>query len=161
MPTAVYAGSFDPVTLGHLDIIRRSAEIFDHLIVAVADNPDKHAAFTVEERMEMLREITGDISHVEVLHATGLTVDFARAHGATCLVRGMRTAVDFEAERELAQINQAIAPEIETFFLAARPEHTHVSSSAVRQMAAFGCSLSGFVPDCLEARILRRLQHSK
>ncbi len=142
----LYAGSFDPLTCGHLDVIRRACDLFDRVIIAVAHNPGKKNAFTLSERIEMVRLSTAGLN-TEVVGVTGLTVTCAREYGAKVMIRGLRAASDFESERMLAQVNRSLAPEIETLFLVGAPEHSHISSSAVREMASYGCSLKGFVPE--------------
>ena len=131
MPIAMYPGSFDPVTNGHLDIIKRSARMFDKLIVAVLINSAKHPLFTVEERVALLRECCRDLPNVEVKSFDGLTVDFARANGASVMVRGLRAVTDFEDEIQLAHTNHAIMPGIETVFLATSIRWSYLSSTVV------------------------------
>ncbi len=149
MKKGIYPGSFDPVTYGHIDIIRRSAAQVDELIVAVLSNSGKTPMFSVEEREEMLREVTKDIPNVTVTSFSGLTVDFARNVKADVLVRGLRAIPDFEYELNMAQTNHIIAPEIETIFLMTKPELACVSSSIVREAALFNADYSGFVPACI------------
>ncbi len=142
----VYPGSFDPPTVGHLDLIRRAAAMYDRVIVAVAHNPDKRGKVPAEAREEMLRLCTADLPNVTVDRFDGLTVAWAAEKGACAMLRGLRTAADFDAEWRLAQINRGIAPQVETVLLMGRPEHAHVSSSAVREMAQFGADWRGYVP---------------
>lgn len=156
--TVIYAGSFDPVTNGHLDVIRHAAALFDRVIVLVGYNPDKHGLFTPEERLILLRRCTQDIPGITVDSWTGLTVDYARHAGACALIRGVRSAADWDAEQQLALINRHIAPEIDTVLLPAAPEYMMISSSAVRQMASFGASIKGWVPDCILPDILKRFK---
>ncbi|EFO82020.1 pantetheine-phosphate adenylyltransferase [Oscillochloris trichoides DG-6] len=146
MRIAVYPGSFDPVTLAHLDIARRATRIFDRVIMAVFDRPQKNLLFTTEERLDLLREATVSMTGVEVMAYQILTVDFARSVGACALVRGLRTVSDFEAEYQMAQINQALDDSIEVVLLAAGRHYGHVSSSAVREMAALGREPVNFAP---------------
>ena len=143
---AIYPGSFDPVTTGHMDIIRRAAGLFDHLIVCVSHNPAKQGLLPVEERIRLLQRCCGDLPNVTVDSTAGLTIRYAQRMGACAMIRGLRSVKDFQSEQELAQINQRLAPEVETVFLLSRPEHACVSSSAVRELLAFGGSLDGFVP---------------
>ena len=152
MKNAIYPGSFDPVTLGHIDIIRRSAELFDHLIIAVLNNSAKKPLFTVEERVHMLKEVTKDIPNTEVLSFGGLTVEFARECGAHALVRGLRAVTDFEYELQLAQLNRVIAPEIDTVFLTTNLKYAYLSSSSVKEVAAYGGDISSFVTPYVEER---------
>ena len=157
----LYAGSFDPITLGHMDIIERAANVFDRVLVAVASNPGKQCAFSLDDRMYMIRQATAHMKRVKVTSCRGLTVAFAREQGASVLIRGLRAVSDFEGERGLAQINRAIAPDVETLFLIGKPEHSHISSSAVREMAGYGCDLTGFVPEGLEEMIRAHFEHEK
>ena len=154
----IYPGSFDPITEGHLDIIRRAAALYDRVIVAVLRHPTKPGCFTWEERVDMIRRACAGIPNVEAASFAGLTTACARQVHACAMLRGLRAACDFESERELAQINQRLAPEIETVFLMARPEHTAISSSSVREMASYGCDLTGFVPEALIPEVLAKFQ---
>ena len=149
----VYPGSFDPVTTGHMDVIERACRQWDRVIVAVLRNPAKPGCFSVPQRMELLKKACAHLPQVTVASFDGLTVDFVRSCGARTMVRGLRSAQDFDSERSLAHVNEAIAPEIETVFLMCRPEHSHVSSSAVREMASYGAPVTGFVPAALEKEI--------
>ena len=158
MKNAIYPGSFDPVTLGHIDIIRRSAEPFDHLIIAVLNNSAKKPLFTVEERVHMLKEVTKDIPNTEVLSFGGLTVEFARECGAHALVRGLRAVTDFEYELQLAQLNRVIAPEIDTVFLTTNLKYAYLSSSSVKEVAAYGGDISSFVTPYVEERVHEKFQ---
>jgi pantetheine-phosphate adenylyltransferase len=145
----VFAGSFDPVTLGHLDLIRRALGQYDRVVAAVGINPRKAGAFTPAERLELLRRALEGLDRVETAVYEGLTVDFARSRGACALLRGVRTSADLEAELSLAALNRHLAPDLETVLLPARPEFLCVSSSAVRELASHGASLAGFVPEPL------------
>lgn len=147
--TCVFAGSFDPVTVGHLDIIRRAARLCDRLLVTVMYNPAKQGCFTVEERLDFLARTTADIPHVEVDAWDGLMVDYVRKMDADFVVRGVRGASDLESETNLAQINSRLLPGLETVFLPTKPELACVSSSAVREAAFFGADFSSFVPPCI------------
>ena len=158
MKNAIYPGSFDPVTLGHIDIIRRSAELFDHLIIAVLNNSAKKPLFTVEERVHMLKEVTKDIPNTEVLSFGGLTVEFARECGAHALVRGLRAVTDFEYELQLAQLNRVIAPEIDTVFLTTNLKYAYLSSSSVKEVAAYGGDISSFLTPYVEERVHEKFQ---
>ncbi len=157
MTTAIYPGSFDPVTNGHLDIIRRAAKIADVLIVAVLNNPSKTSMFTVEERVEMLRETTKDIENVRVDSFSGLTVDYARKEHAVCMVRGLRAVTDFDYELQLSQTNKVLAPEVDTVFLATDLKYAYLSSSVVKEAAGFGGDISGFVPSYVQKKVLDKL----
>lgn len=146
MRIAVYPGSFDPVTYAHLDIAERATRIFDKIIMAVFDRPKKNLLFTTAERLDLLREAAHHLPAIEVASYTQLTVDFARSVGACALIRGLRTVSDFEAEYQMAQINQALDESIEVVLLAAGRRYGHVSSSAVREMADLGRDPVEFVP---------------
>ena len=145
----VYAGSFDPVTVGHEDIIRRAAKLCDKLYVTVMYNPAKTGCFTVAQRLEMLSRVRRDIPHVEVDAWSGLMVDYVRKMDANFVVRGVRGAADLEAESSLAQINSRLMPGLETVLLMAKPELGCISSSAVREAALFDAYFSSFVPTCV------------
>ncbi|HEY3364777.1 MAG TPA: pantetheine-phosphate adenylyltransferase [Symbiobacteriaceae bacterium] len=153
MTKAICPGSFDPVTFGHLDIIQRAATTFDEVIVAIMPNPRKQALFTVEERLAMLRESTRDIRGVTVATADGLLVDFARARGALVIVKGLRPIQDFEYEWQMGMVNKELADDIETFFLMSRKEYSYLSSSIVREIAAFGRDVESLVPAGVAARM--------
>ncbi|WP_434309043.1 pantetheine-phosphate adenylyltransferase [Hominifimenecus sp. rT4P-3] len=142
----IYPGSFDPVTLGHLDIIERSSKMFDKLIVAVLHNKSKKALFSVEERVKMIQSVTGHLCNVEVSSFEGLSVDFARSKGAHVLVRGLRAVTDFEYELQMAQTNRAMCPEIDTIFLTTDLRYAYVSSSIVKEVAYFDGNIEMFVP---------------
>lgn len=149
---ALYAGSFDPVTLGHEDIIRRGAAIFERVTVAIGVNPEKQPLFPPEQRVAMLQQVLGDLPNVQVECFTGLTIDFAREQGAAVMLRGVRTVSDMDAEFSLALANQALAPEIETVFLVASDRFSHVSSTLIKQIAQLGGpdsrqQLRRFVPE--------------
>jgi pantetheine-phosphate adenylyltransferase len=150
---AIYPGSFDPVTLGHLDIIQRAERLVDHLVVAVLHNPAKQPAFSVETRVEMLRELVAPYPNVEILSFHGLLVDFAKAQGAQCIVRGVRAFSDFEYEFQMALMNRKLAPDLETLFLMPKEKYSAVSSRLVREIGAFGGDLHELVPEVLRERI--------
>ena len=143
MKIGICPGSFDPVTLGHMDIITRACRIFDKVIVAVPINPDKHFSFTVEERMDMLRTVTAGMG-VEVDSVGGLLVDYAREKGATAIVKGLRAVSDYDYEFQMALANKQLNPEVETMFLPTRVENMFLSSSLVKQVAGFGGDISHF-----------------
>lgn len=148
MTIAVYPGSFDPVTLGHVDIGRRAAKLFDHVIVAVYAHSDKPGAlFTTEERVEMAREASAHCPNVSVESFTGLAVEYARRCGANAIVRGLRAVSDFEYEFKLAHMNAHLAPEIEVVCLMTSSRHSFISSSLIREVASLGGDLRGLVPD--------------
>jgi pantetheine-phosphate adenylyltransferase len=144
--TALCPGSFDPVTLGHLDIIERSSRHFDEVIVAVIRNPQKtQSLFSLEERQQMLKEATQHLSNIRIEFFKGLLVDFARDHGVDAIVKGLRAVSDFDQELQMAQMNQRLSG-IDTFFLSTSPQHSFLSSSLVREVARFGGDVSGMVP---------------
>lgn len=153
MRTAICPGSFDPVTLGHLDIIGRASLIFSRLIVAVSRNPIKNPLFTIEERVEMLREVLSSYPNVEIDSFGGLTVDYAIAHKAKAVVRGLRVISDFENEFRMALTNKKLACHLETVFLMSRAEYSFISSTTVKEVAAFGGSVRGLVPPLVEKRL--------
>ncbi len=143
---AIFPGSFDPVTLGHMDVIRRGAQLADEIVVAVLVNPDKRSAFTMEERVGMLQAACEGIANVRVVSFTGLLVDLAKQKGAALIIRGVRGLAEFESETAMAQANAALLPGLETVLLPAAAGLSGVSSSLVRQIAAFGGDVSAFVP---------------
>lgn len=143
----VYPGSFDPVTVGHLDVIERAARLFDRVIVAVMHNPAKRGCFTVEERTALIRRSAAGLDNVTVDAWDGLLVDYVRKTGACAVVRGLRAVSDFENEMVMAQVNAQLLPGMETVFLMTKPEHGCVSSSVVREAASFGADISAFVPE--------------
>ena len=157
MKIAIYPGSFDPVTSGHLNIIRRAANIFDKLIVCVMVNAGKHPMFTLEERVDLIRRVTSDIPNVEVDGSQELLAEYARKRGSCVIVKGLRAGSDFENEFQMALINHKINPTLDTMFLTAEHQYMYLSSSMVKQVAGFGGDISHFVPECLLDRIKERL----
>ena len=157
--TAICPGSFDPVTMGHLDIISRACKIFDHIIVAVPVNPQKQFSFSVEERMELLQRVCdgAGLHNVEIDRVTGLLADYAKERGAGVVVKGLRAVSDFEYEFQQALANKKLNPELETMFLATSAENMFLSSSVVKQIAGFGGDISHFVPGCILDTIQERL----
>ncbi len=148
MQIAVYPGSFDPVTLGHFDIIKRSADIFDQVVIGVLNNSEKKKPlFSVDERVMMLKEATRDIPNVTVESFDGLLVDFVKQHNSKVIVRGLRALADFDIELQMAQANRMVAPDIDTLFLSTSLEYSCFSSSMVREYASYGVSVKGFVPE--------------
>lgn len=156
MKKAIFPGSFDPLTRGHMDIIKRASKLFDELIVVILNNSKKTSMFTVEERIGFLKAATQDLDNVRVADYEGLTVEFARAVGACCMVRGVRSIKDYEYEMEIAAINQHIASEIETLILFANPQDSFVSSSAIKEMVAYGQSVEGLVSEEVYAALLKK-----
>jgi pantetheine-phosphate adenylyltransferase len=158
---AVYTGVFDPVHLGHLDVIRRGCRLFDKLVVGVGDNPDKTPLFTAEERVELLRKVVAEFSNVEVVPFTGLAVHFVRSLGARIMLRGIRTTSDMEYEFSMSLTNHALDREIETVFLMARETYSHISGTLLRQIAAFGGDLENFVPPQVKEALAARARKKK
>ena len=156
MSVAVYPGSFDPVTLGHLDIIERSAKIMDKVIVGVLKNNSKTPLFSVEERVNMLKNITKDMPNVEVSSFDGLLVEFARLCKATAVVRGLRAVTDFEYELQMSQTNHIIAPDIDTIFLTTNLNYAYLSSSVVKEVARYGGDISKFVAPEVRRQVLEK-----
>ncbi|HEO70688.1 MAG TPA: pantetheine-phosphate adenylyltransferase [Candidatus Hydrogenedentes bacterium] len=155
--SAVYPGSFDPPTLGHLDLIERAARIFDRLIVAVAVNNEKHALFSASERVDMLQMMTNDLQNVEVTHFEGLTAEFARERGAVALVRGLRALSDFEFELSLAIMNQKLCEEIDTVCMMPSEPYLFLSSRAVKEICRFGGDTSSFLTPEVSERLQAKL----
>jgi pantetheine-phosphate adenylyltransferase len=155
--TAIYPGSFDPPTFGHIDLIERASRMFDTLIVAVAHNPDKAGLFSVEERIDMLTRTTRHLPSIEVTSFTGLTADFARHCNAIAIVRGLRVVSDFEYEITMAIANQKLSPRIDTVCLMPSERYLLLSSRIVREIAAFGGNVSEFVPHEVEQRLQEKL----
>lgn len=155
---AVYAGSFDPVTNGHLDIVERAAALFSKVIVAVGKDTEKNPMFSVEERVEMLKGSTEGMDNVEVNWFSGLLVDYVRKRGAQAIVRGLRVLSDFEYEFEMALMNRKLAPDLETVFLMTRADHLLLSSSLLKEIAALGGSIEGLVPKTVETRLLKAVR---
>ena len=158
MTTAIYPGSFDPVTVGHLDIIKRAAKLFDRVIVAVLVNVEKKPWFTIEERTELLKKAAAGIDNVEVSSFDGLLVDFAARQNASAIVKGLRAVSDFEYEFQMALTNRKLDNNIETVFLTSSAENTYLSSSIVKQVGLLGGDISTFVPDCIKDEILLRIK---
>lgn len=155
---AVCSGSFDPITLGHEDVIRRSLHLADRVLVAVAHRSThaKAGLFSVEERVDLIREVFADEPRVEVTEFEGLVVELARARGAALIVRGLRTAADFEYEAQMARMNRALAPDVETVFLAASPEHGFLSASLVREVSSMNGDVGAFVSPPVRRRLAER-----
>lgn len=157
MRVAVCPGSFDPVTLGHIDIIKRASKLFDKVIVLVVVNPDKSPSFTLEERMEMISCVTEPLGNVEVDYYCGLLIDYVREKGAVAIVKGLRAVSDFEYEFQMALTNKKLFPFAETLFLTTGMYNMYLSSSLVKQVARFGGDITDFVPSILHERIVERL----
>jgi pantetheine-phosphate adenylyltransferase len=147
MSIAVYPGSFDPITNGHIDLIERATRIFDKLIVAVAENPSKSPLFTIEERIEMVKKTTEQFENVIVDKISGLTVDYVRQHGASIIIRGLRAISDFEYELQMALMNRKLNSQIETIFLMPNLQYSYLKSSHIKEIAKLGACLDGLTPD--------------
>lgn len=157
MAVAVYAGTFDPVTYGHLDIIRRAASVYERLVVTTTEGVSKVSMFSLEERLQLLHGTLDGDPNVVVLPFTGLLVDFARSVGARVIVRGLRAASDFEYEFEMAMMNRSLAPDIETVFFVASPQYMFVSSTLIREIAHGGGDITPFVPVKVSDAIINKL----
>ena len=161
MRRAIYPGSFDPITYGHLDIIERSARVVDELIVGVLYNKAKIPLFSAEERVRMIKEVTKNIENVKVVAFEGLLVDFADQMHADVIIRGLRAATDFEYELQMAQTNHKLAPQLETIFLTTSLEYSYLSSTIVKEVAAFGGDISKFVPEYISAQIMEKMDKKR
>ena len=161
MRTGIYPGTFDPVTLGHWDLILRAAKLVDHLIVGVLHNHAKNPIFSLEERMCFLGELSEGFPNIEIATFSGLTVDYARQRGAGLIIRGVRAYSDFEYEFQMALTNRKLAPELETVFLMPKGENSVISSRIVREVGSFGGDISGLVPESLKEKIASKLRGLK
>lgn len=159
MATAVFPGSFDPVTIGHMDLIKRALAIFDKLVIGVLANSVKNPFFTEEERVYMLKELTKDMPGTEVMQFNGLLVDFVKETKADAVIRGIRNSIDFEYEFPLAQANYKLDYKADTIFLATLPEHSYISSSAVRELVRYKGDIKGFVPDVVYQFIVQKFDY--
>jgi len=156
--SAVYPGTFDPITRGHEDLVRRAAGIFDRVVVAIAANPNKAPMFSSEERVELARDVLADLPNVQVMGYTGLTVEFAKRENIAVIVRGLRAVSDFEFEFQLANMGRHIAPGVETIFLTPKEHFTFISSTLVREIATLGGDVSQFVHPLVEAAFRRKVK---
>lgn len=159
--TVICPGSFDPVTLGHVDIIGRAAKMFDHVIVAVLVNLAKTPSFTIEERIHLLHEATKGIDNIEIVGFDGLLAEYARDQHATAVVKGLRAVSDFEYEFQMSLTNKKLNPELETVFFTSSAENMYLSSSIVKQVASLGGDITNFVPQCIHDEIKERLYSNK
>ncbi|MFC7672165.1 pantetheine-phosphate adenylyltransferase [Mycolicibacterium sp. GCM10028919] len=157
MSGAVCPGSFDPVTLGHVDVFERACAQFDEVVVAVLVNPNKKGMFTADERIELIRESTAHLPNLRVESGQGLVVDFARARGMSAIVKGLRSSTDFEYELQMAQMNKHVAG-VDTFFIASTPQFSFVSSSLAKEVAGLGGDVSDLLPEPVNARLRAKLQ---
>lgn len=158
MLKAIYPGSFDPVTYGHLDVIKRSCKIVDELIVGVLNNNAKMPLFSAEERVKMLEEVTKDLGNVKIVLFNGLLIDFARQQGAAVVIRGLRAITDFEYELQMSQTNHKLEPSVETMFLTTSIEYSYLSSTTVKEIAAFGGDISQFVPEAVAVELEKKMK---
>ena len=158
---ALYPGSFDPITNGHLDLIQRGSALFDRLIVAILRNDEKRPLFGLEERIEMLREVAADLPNVEVGSFGGLLVDYAAESGASVILRGIRAVSDYEYELQMALMNRRLRPELETAFLMAGEAYSFLSSHLVKEVVSLGGDVSGLVPPTVETRLKARFERMK
>lgn len=156
--TAVYPGTFDPITNGHQDLVRRAASIFQRVVVAIAANPNKAPMFSLDQRVDMARRVLADVPNVEVLGYRGLTVDFARQNGLTVIVRGLRAVSDFEFEFQLANMSRHLSPEIESVFMTPQEQYTFISSTLVREIAVLGGDVSEFVHPLVAIELAKHRQ---
>jgi pantetheine-phosphate adenylyltransferase len=156
--TAVYPGTFDPITRGHEDLVRRAAGIFHRVVIAIAENPNKAPMFDITERVDMARAVFSDLANVAVTGYRGLTVDVAREHGNAVIVRGLRAVSDFEFEFQLANMGRHLAPGVETMFLTPKEQFTFISSTLVREIATLGGNVAQFVHPAVEAAFKRKLK---
>lgn len=161
MIRAIYPGSFDPVTLGHLDIITRASRTVGELIVGVLNNGGKTPLFSIDERVNMLNEVTRDLPNVKVMSFSGLLADFARHTQATVIVRGLRAISDFDYELQMAQTNRKLNPEVDTMFFTTSLEYAYLSSTTVKEVAYFGGDLQEFVPECVVGEIRRKIREKE
>ena len=164
MRKAIFPGSFDPLTNGHLDVISRSSPLFDEIIVAVLNNPEKNPMFSVEERVDMIEEIVAEMNHemckVTVASFSGLTAEFAKNSGATAIVRGIRAVSDYEYELRMALMNRKLEASIETVFLMADEEYSYVSSTLMKQVFLLGGRVAGLIPEKVEKRMREKIANS-
>lgn len=158
MSIAIYPGSFDPVTLGHLDIIKRSAEIFDQVIIGVLNNTSKTPLFSLEERVNMLKDTVANLENVSVEAFNGLLVDFVKQKNTNVIIRGLRALTDFDLELQMAQSNRMVAPDVDTVFLATSLQYSYLSSSVVKEYARYGVDIKEFVPECVVPKLLDKMK---
>lgn len=156
MRVAVYPGSFDPFTNGHLDILKRAAGLFDHVIIGVLVNPSKSCLFSPQERVEMISEVIKPFENTRAIHFNGLLVDFCLKVGACAIIRGLRAVSDYEYEMQMFSVNNRLSPEVETVFLMSSPKFSFLSSSIAKEVARYGGEVDGLVPDNIKAEMLRK-----
>lgn len=161
MLRAIYPGSFDPVTYGHIDVIQRSSKLVDHLIVGVLNNNAKMPLFSVKERVKMLEDVTKELPNVEIVPFDGLLVDFAKKMDAGVVIRGLRAITDFEYELQMSQTNHKLGPDVETIFLTTNIEYSYLSSTTVKEIAAFGGDVTQFVPEVVKTELERKMNDKR
>lgn len=157
MRIAIYPGSFDPVTLGHFDIIKRSAKMFDKVIIGVLNNTSKTPLFSLEERVKMLQDTVWSLDNVSVESFEGLLVDFVKQKNSNTIIRGLRALTDFDLEMQMAQSNRMVAPDVDTVFLSTGIEYSYLSSSVVKEYARYGVDIAQFVPECVVPKLIDRI----
>ncbi len=157
MRIAIYPGSFDPVTLGHFDIIKRSAKMFDKVIIGVLNNTSKTPLFSLEERVKMLQDTVWSLDNVSVESFEGLLVDFVKQKNSNTIIRGLRALTDFDLEMQMAQSNRMVAPDVDTVFLSTGIEYSYLSSSVVKEYARYGVDIAQFVPECVVTKLIDRI----
>ena len=157
MKKIIYPGTFDPITNGHLDIAERAANLFDHLILAIANNPKKHSLFTVDERIDMIRTSIEHLENISVSSTETLIVRFAKKNEAVALIRGLRSISDFEYEFQMALMNRSLAPEISTIFMMPDEKYMHLNSTVIKEIAALDGNISAYVPAIIEAKLKSKL----
>ena len=160
MSAALYPGTFDPITNGHQDLVRRASKMFSRVVIAVAANPNKAPMFSLDERVTLAREVIADLPNVEVMGYSGLTVEFARQHGLSVIMRGLRAVSDFEFEFQLANMSRHLAPDLETVFLTPQEQFTFISSTLVREIAVLGGDVSEFVHPVVAKALARHRRSS-
>ncbi len=158
MSVAIYPGSFDPVTLGHYDIIKRSAVMFDQVVIGVLNNTSKTPLFSLEERVKMLKDTVSELPNVSVEAFNGLLVDFVKKKHTNIIIRGLRALTDFDLEMQMAQSNRMVAPDVDTVFLSTSLEYSYLSSSIVKEYARYGVDLKEFVPECVIAELIDKMK---
>ena len=161
MKIGIYPGSFDPITLGHLDVIKRSASMVDKLVIGVLNNRAKNNLFSADERVELIKEVTKELPNVEVEAFDGLLVDYANKKNANVIVRGLRAITDFEYELQMAQTNRKLNSNVDTVFLTTSVEYAYLSSSVVREIGAYGGDIHKFVPACIADKIIEKCKNLK